>query len=143
VGPDLDTSATKPPGFFAWVSYSGAGGLNGASPSIFKTGDIKHVADRILFAEENDPRNENEGSWDQTWQPELEDSTACWHVHSSTFSYTDGHVDSHRWLDPINITYALSMNPGKYSGAATNPNRSNCPHDLAFVFDDFAGPTNP
>jgi len=143
-GPDIETGATSPPGYFAWVSYSGAGGLNGANGSILlKLSDIKHVSSRFVFAEENDPRNENEGSWDEGWQPELEDSTACWHIRSSTFSFTDGHVESHQWLDPVNIAYALNMNPNKYSGGGADPSLSTCPHDLRFVFGGFATTANP
>jgi prepilin-type N-terminal cleavage/methylation domain-containing protein len=143
-GPDIETGATSPPGYFAWVSYSGAGGLNGASPSLLlKLSDIKHVSSRFVFAEENDPRTENEGSWDQDWEPDLEDSTACWHIRSSTFSFTDGHVENHQWRDPVNINYALSMNPNKYFGAVPDPSLATCPHDLRFLFDDYASGANP
>jgi prepilin-type N-terminal cleavage/methylation domain-containing protein len=56
VGPTIDTGATSPPGYFAWVSYSGAGGLNGANGSILtKLSDIVHVSDRFVFAEANLP----------------------------------------------------------------------------------------
>jgi prepilin-type N-terminal cleavage/methylation domain-containing protein len=144
VGPDIETGASSPPGYFAWVSYSGAGGLNGANGSILtKMSEIIHASSRFVFAEENDPRTENEGSWDQGWQPDLEDSTACWHIRSSTFSYTDGHVESHQWLDRVNITYALSMNPNKYFGAVPDPSLTTCPHDLRYLFNDFATAANP
>ena len=99
---------------------------------------------RFVFVEENDPRGENVGSWDQTLQPTLEDSTACWHVRNSTFSYADGHVETHRWIDPVNITYALSMDPNKYyGGGPPTPTLTTCPHDLQYVFDDFATEDNP
>lgn len=143
-GPDIKTEATRPPGYFAWVSYSGAGGLNGASGTpLLRLGDIRHPSDRFVFVEENDPRTENVGSWDQTRQPSLEDSTACWHGHNSTFSFADGHLESHRWLDQANITYALSMDPNKYFGAVPDPSLTTCPHDLQYVFQDFATPPNP
>ena len=103
---------------FAYRSYSGCGGVN----DFQKTTSIKHPADRYLWVEENDPRGmtvngkrlgENLGSWvfdgdptppdflDVTWY----DAPAAFHIASGTFSFVDGHVESHRWLD--NATLAL------------------------------------
>jgi prepilin-type N-terminal cleavage/methylation domain-containing protein/prepilin-type processing-associated H-X9-DG protein len=144
VGPNIYTYGTTTPGYFAWGSYSGAGGLNGADGnSLFKLKDIRHSSARLVFAEENDPRGENEGSWDQTWQPDEEDSGASWHGNNSTFCFSDGHVESHHWIDPIFITYAKSLNPNKYGGAVTDPSLYNSPHDVSYIFTAYATTLNP
>jgi prepilin-type N-terminal cleavage/methylation domain-containing protein/prepilin-type processing-associated H-X9-DG protein len=156
VGPDLDTGATKAPGYFAYGSYSGCGCLNGsdtgtatAPKELYKTSSIRHPSGRFVWVEENDPRNENEGSWDQsniTAPPSftssiLEDSTAAWHGKNSTFGWADGHAESHRWLDSINIAYAMNMDPNKYSGA--NVSILNSPHDMIFIAMGYATAKNP
>jgi prepilin-type N-terminal cleavage/methylation domain-containing protein/prepilin-type processing-associated H-X9-DG protein len=144
VGPNIYTYAGTAPGYFAWGSYSGGGGLNGADASpLFKLKDIRHSSGRLVFVEENDPRGENEGSWDQNWQPDEEDSGASWHGNDSTFSFSDGHVESHHWVDPYFIAYAKSLDPNKYSGSITDPNISNSPHDVRYIFTAYANALNP
>jgi len=154
VGPNIYTYATTAPGYFAWGSYSGAGGLNGGYGScLMKASAIFHPSARYLFVEENDPRGENVGSWDQTtltsppgWAGSVEeDSTAAWHINSSTFSWADGHVESHRWHDGAMIAYALSMNPQKYPqlGGGPAPTMATCPNDLAYIANAYASPQNP
>jgi prepilin-type N-terminal cleavage/methylation domain-containing protein/prepilin-type processing-associated H-X9-DG protein len=151
VGANMDSSPSAPPGYFAWVSYSGAGGLNGQSGlSLFKVHDIMHPSGRFVFVEENDPRGENEGSWEQdsfteppTWAGSVEeDSTAAWHLQNSTFSWADGHVETHRWVDPKMITYALSMDPNKY-GEGIAPTLANCPQDMRYIINGYASTLNP
>jgi prepilin-type N-terminal cleavage/methylation domain-containing protein/prepilin-type processing-associated H-X9-DG protein len=147
---NIDVDASAPPGAFAWGSYSGAGGLNGATGTIFKMHDIQHPSARYVFVEENDPRGENVGSWDQssfvnppTWTGDVEeDSTAAWHLLNSTFCWADGHVETHRWLDPPMIAYALSMDPNKY-GSGLNPNLVTCPHDMRYIIEGYASSYNP
>jgi prepilin-type processing-associated H-X9-DG protein len=150
-GATIYTYASTPPGYFAWGSYSGAGGLNGQSSlSLFKLKDILHPSARFVFVEENDPRGENEGSWEQdslttppSWTgSEEEDSTAAWHLQNSTFSWADGHVETHRWLDVAMITYALSMDPGKYYSSLT-PTMASCPQDLPYIANGYATTHNP
>jgi prepilin-type N-terminal cleavage/methylation domain-containing protein len=149
VGPTFDSTPSAPPGYFAWVSYSGAGGLNGQSSlSLFKMHDIQHPSARFVFVEENDPRGENEGSWEQdgltsppSWAGSTEeDSTAAWHEQNSTFSSADGHVETHRWVDPKMIAFALNMNPNKYSD---EPTLAQCPHDMLYIANGYATTENP
>jgi len=151
VGPDMDSAPTAPPGYFAWVSYSGAGALNGQSGlSLFKLNNIIHPSGRFVFVEENDPRGEDEGSWEQdsfttppTWAGSVEeDSAAAWHLENSTFSWADGHVETHRWLDLIFIKYALSMDPNKYF-EGTSPSLAGCPQDVRYIIDGYASTLNP
>jgi prepilin-type N-terminal cleavage/methylation domain-containing protein len=151
VGANMDSSPSAPPGYFAWVSYAGAGGLNGQSSlSLFKLNDIVHPSGRFVFVEENDPRGENEGSWEQdslteppTWAGSSEeDSAAAWHLHNSTFSWADGHAEIHPWHDPQFIAYALSMDPNKYGGPLT-PRMANSPQDMLYIANGYASTQNP
>jgi len=151
VGPSFDASPNVAPGYFAWISYSGNGGLNGQSDlSLFKMGDLKHPSARFVFVEENDPRGENEGSWQQdsfteppTWAGSVEeDSTAAWHIQNSTFSWGDGHAETHRWVDVKMITYALSMNPNKY-GMGIAPTLADAPNDMRYIINGYASKVNP
>ena len=151
---NLTTAATAPPGYFAYTSYSGVGSLNGGNPQYYKLSTIPHPSDRYIWVEENDPRTESLSSWDQTsfTSPptfagsQLEDSTACWHGQDSSFAWVDGHATDHRWLDSVNITYALSMNPSKYpqtGGAVPVPTMANSPHDMLFLVQGWASQVNP
>jgi prepilin-type N-terminal cleavage/methylation domain-containing protein len=63
---NLKTWATAPPGYFAYTSYSGSGSLNGGAVQYYKMSAVPHPSDRYIWVEENDPRNEAVGSWDQT-----------------------------------------------------------------------------
>jgi prepilin-type N-terminal cleavage/methylation domain-containing protein len=149
VGPSFTSGASTAPGYFVWGSYSGAGGLNGQSSiALFKMHDIMHPSGRFVFLEENDPCQENEGSWEQdglttppNWTGSTEeDSTAAWHEQNSTFSSADGHAETHRWVDPKMITFALSMNPNKYSD---EPTLAQCPHDMLYIANGYATTENP
>jgi prepilin-type N-terminal cleavage/methylation domain-containing protein/prepilin-type processing-associated H-X9-DG protein len=149
--PAVAGSPTAPPGNFAYGSYSGAGGLNGVvygpNTPIKKQSELLNASGRFLWVEENDPRGENQSSWvmnnpgpPPTAATSFEDSVASWHGGTSTFSWADGHAESHTWFDAATIAYALSNNPGKYS---SNPTLAQCPHDLVFVANGYATQQNP
>ena len=141
-----------PPGTFAYGSYSGADGMNGlpwsASDTILKRQSaIIHPTDRYLWVEENDPRGENESSWVMATgtRPGFSgaafvDSVASWHGKSSTFSWADGHAESHRWIDALTIKYALNMDPGK---TGSPPTITQCPDDVSFLDTDYVCQENP
>ena len=117
---------------YAFCSYSGITGLNGQiwnnDPTrpelLYKSTDLLHPSDKIVFVEENDPRGQNEGTWVMnvsgsaatSWSgTTILDSPAAFHGTSSTFSWADGHAYSRRWLDATTVAYAASMNTAKYS----------------------------
>jgi prepilin-type processing-associated H-X9-DG protein len=144
--------APAPPGTYAYGSYSGAGGMNGVvyapDMAIKKQSALQHPSGRYLWVEENDPRGENFSSWvmNPGTPPTYTgaafiDSVASWHGQSSTFSWADGHVESHRWLDGATSAYALSMDPNKYFGSP--PTITQCPRDLVFLADGYATQRNP
>jgi prepilin-type N-terminal cleavage/methylation domain-containing protein/prepilin-type processing-associated H-X9-DG protein len=147
----ISGAATVPPGNFAYGSYSGAGGLNGVvyapNTPLKKQSDLLHGDQRYLWIEENDPRGENQSSWvmnnpgpPPSASTSFEDSVASWHGGTSTFSWADGHAESHKWFDGATIAYALSNNPGKYG---SNPTLAQCPNDLVFVANGYATGQNP
>jgi prepilin-type N-terminal cleavage/methylation domain-containing protein len=132
-----DTRSKRDP--YSYCSYSGVGGLNGATNKnycLFKRTDIRHPSDRAVFVEENDPRTisvsiftfgENLGPWEMIhsgWmvtdspQPpgniQFWDSPASYHIVDSTFSFVDGHATGHRWINGNTIAYANSMDINKF-----------------------------
>jgi len=149
--PVVPSPATVSPGNFAYGSYSGAAGFNGAiySPDlpVKKQSAVIHATDRFLWVEENDPRQENLSSW--AMYPgtppgfstaAFSDSVASWHGKNSTFSWADGHAESHHWIDPLTIKYALDNNPQKFSSA---PTATQCPNDLYFLASHYVSQANP
>ena len=68
------------------------------------------------------------------------DGPDSWHGSTSTFNWADGHAESHKWLDARTVSFALDMNPGKFSYA---PTITDCPRDLAFVANGYASMLNP
>lgn len=121
---------------FAYGSVAGVTGLNGqtwnAHPQngefILKRTQLIHPSEKLLFVEENDPRDENWGTWvmavngtaANNWSgSSLVDSPAVFHVTASSFSWTDGHASSRKWLDGATIAYAANMSPTKYNNIPT------------------------
>jgi prepilin-type N-terminal cleavage/methylation domain-containing protein len=121
-------------GITAYDSYSGVVGLCGGnnpagsgSPNsvavanatpIMRVSGLLHPSDRFLWAEEDDIREDNINSWEQNvganpygngahWV----DCPAVYHLTTSTFSFGDGHAESHRWLDPKTRDLATAGNP--------------------------------
>lgn len=145
-------SPTSAPGNYAYGSYAASGGLNGVvyapDVAIKKQASLLHPSERYLWIEENDPRGENQSSWvlkpgtppDYTTAAFI-DSVAAWHGKTSTFSWADGHAESHRWVDDATIKYALSMDPNKYY--STPPSFAQSPRDLYFLAKGFATQQNP
>src|SRR2546423_2680033 len=136
---------------FAYGSVAGATGLNGqtwddhpkAGEFILKRTALMHPSEKLLFIEENDPRAENWGTWvmavhgtaANNWAGSaLVDSPAVFHVASSSFSWTDGHASSRKWLDGATIAYAASMNPGKYGSM---PTAAATARDVAFLIQAY------
>lgn len=148
-----DLRANSPVATFTWGSYSGAAGLNGSpyptNTPITTQAGILHASERYLWLEENDPRGgENKSSWviNNPGPPpgtttSFEDSVANWHGGTSTFSWADGHAESHKWLDAATLTYASSMDPNKYFNP--RPTFSQCPRDLTFLANGYATQQNP
>jgi prepilin-type N-terminal cleavage/methylation domain-containing protein len=136
---------------FAYGSVAGVTGLNGQTwddhpqqgEFILKRTALVHPAERLLFVEENDPRAENWGTWvmavhgtaANNWAgTSFVDSPAVFHVAASSFSWTDGHATSRKWLDGATVAYAASMSPNKYSSI---PSAAATARDMAFLIKGY------
>ena len=148
-------------GPYCWDSYSGAAFLNGEGRVNIPTYNlttrtqIKHPAERFVWAEGADMRGENVGSWcmnnygtaaanytDTAWG----DSPAAFHVTSACFNFADGHAESHRWLVGSTIDYASDTSTSKDSGSGSSQSRANNdPNktDLQWVRIHYPGLQNP
>jgi prepilin-type N-terminal cleavage/methylation domain-containing protein len=144
-------------GGFAYGSVAGVTGLNGQTWNdhpqtgefILKRAAILHPSERMLFVEENDPRAENWGTWvmavhgvaANNWiGSSFVDSPAVFHIASSSFSWTDGHASSRKWLDGATITYAASMDPAKYGNI---PGANVTARDVDFLIKGYPFAGNP
>jgi prepilin-type N-terminal cleavage/methylation domain-containing protein/prepilin-type processing-associated H-X9-DG protein len=134
-------------------SYSGVEGLNGggyvagtgnptkadgATPILTASG-LKHPVDRFLWVEENDNRGDNLGSWEMNWDPTAPkwvDCPAVYHITATTFSFADGHVESHRWLNADTIKYAALGDHTQMSPLATSV-------DTIYMAQHYACAENP
>ena len=137
---------------FAYCSLSGVTGLNGqawlnhptTTEILTKRNQLRRPVDKFLFVEENDPRQENWGTWvmqvngtaANNWAgSQLVDSPAVFHVTASTFSWADGHASSRRWLSGATRSYAGSMDPAKYNAA---PSAAATQQDVDFLVSGYA-----
>lgn len=159
-------------GHFCWDSYSGAGGFVGGDSSldnhlgkIKKDSQLMHASDRFLWVEECGSQSpagqaylENQHAWDMHpgdpsgppspfFTASWVDSPAAFHGANSTFSFADGHAESHKWLNKLVIDFANSLSPSKYynigggasPGALANADKV----DLYYVASHFATDINP
>ena len=133
---------------YTYVSLSGIGTLNGEVSEILKISMLSSVSERFIWAEENDPRGENVGSWimaqgnpAQDFKgAQLVDSTAIFHGDASTFNYADGHADTKKWVDPVMKAYSASMDPNKVGSA---PNDTRAPNDVRWLARRYPSKINP
>ena len=139
---------------FRWDSYSGAGGLNGeASPKLLKRTQVRHPSERFMWVEGADCRNFNKGSWLMTpGTPALGfsdaifgDSPAAFHGGTTaSFSWVDGHVEMHRWLDGTTIAYALCQKKNKDSNSSEKTAAQHAGNvDAIWAGSHYPTPDNP
>jgi len=133
---------------YTYVSLSGVGTLNGEVPELFKATSIVNPTSRFVWAEENDPRGENVGSWIMAQGnpangftgASLVDSTANFHGNASTFNFADGHAESKKWVDAALIKYSSSMDQNKFS---STPNDRTAPNDVKWLAQRYPSRINP
>ncbi len=124
-------------GLWAWVSYSKANPMNGggwqgstanggSQPYFTKIDEIPDPAMSMVFVEEQDPRNENLGTWVINVPTGWVDPFAVAHGNDSSFSFADGHSENHKWIDKGTLKAARDSANGTSSfywqgGNANNP----------------------
>jgi len=122
---------------WAWVSYSKANPMNGggwqgstatagSQPYFTSVNEIPDPAMSMVFVEEQDPRNENLGTWVINVPYGWVDPFAVAHGTDSSFSFADGHAENHKWTDPKTVKAAQDSSKGQSSfywqgGDAKNP----------------------
>jgi prepilin-type N-terminal cleavage/methylation domain-containing protein/prepilin-type processing-associated H-X9-DG protein len=123
---------------WAYVSYSKANGMNGGSWNaqvpFTKTPQIKIPTKSFVFIEEADPRGFNQGTWvmdEFGWV----DPFAIFHGTVSTFSFADGHVESHKWRNKDVIKAATDAANGQSSFYWPGGNKSN--PDFVWTWDNY------
>ena len=111
---------------WAWVSYSKANPMNGggwqqssatggSQPYFTKMTEIRNTAMSMVFVEEQDPRNENLGTWVINVPTGWVDPFAVAHGNDSSFSFADGHAENHTWKDAATLKAARDSAQGKSS----------------------------
>ena len=123
---------------WAYATYSKADGMNGGGwhgqKPYKKFGSVNSPTLAMVFIEEADPRGYNNGTWvmDPTgWV----DPFAIFHGTVSSFSFADGHAESHKWTDPQTIKAATDSANGKssfYWPGGTKNNR-----DFVWAWDHY------
>ena len=136
----------------AYDSYSGMTGLNGgtyvaatgnnsavfdtATPITKATG-LNNASQRFLWAEENDNRGDNINSWAMDIAtPDWVDAPAVYHGTTSTFSFADGHSESHNWKNAETRAMAKA---GTQHMTPVAPNLQ----DITYVKNGFPCKENP
>jgi prepilin-type N-terminal cleavage/methylation domain-containing protein/prepilin-type processing-associated H-X9-DG protein len=102
---------------WAYDSYALTENVSGASTtsSFQKLSDIHRTSDCMVFAEQEDTRGYDEGTFNGSvsgspaTKYNYEDVFAIFHGNVGTFSFADGHAEGHRWMD-VDI-----INAGKIS----------------------------
>lgn len=134
---------------YTYSSISPIGTLNGETPELYKTSDMRRLSEKFLWVEENDPRGENVGSWIMNqngteangWTGStFIDSPAAFHGTSSSFNWADGHASMRKWMDSATVKYAQSMNQSKYS---SSPSAAQVKNDAPWCAKGYASKKNP
>jgi len=116
-------SVNRAPGYgWAYDSYSKTqnyGGdptviTSGASvPSYYvKVSQISMASMTFAMIEDCDYRGYNVGTWMCEWNIDTDrqhwdDAIAMYHINVNTFAFADGHVEIHKWMDPIIVKAGL------------------------------------
>jgi prepilin-type N-terminal cleavage/methylation domain-containing protein len=114
---------------WAYATYSRVDGMNGDGWSgqkpYKKFSAVRQPDMAAVFLEEADPRGYNNGYWVMQKSGWV-DPFAIFHGTVSTFSFSDGHVESHKWTDGQTIKAARDSANGQSSfywpgGTKNNP----------------------
>ena len=97
---------------WAFDSYSKANGMNGSpdwepgaeTAPLKKIAQIPDPSRMFVFVEEADPRTWNRGTWVLDIKPDnWVDPIAIYHNIASSFGFSDGHAEVHKWIEQETI----------------------------------------
>ncbi len=112
---------------WAYDSYSKAESMHGIEGNktlahapdchpLIRLANVPENARAVVFLEESDPRNYNNGSWEYNPEDHANpwiDPFATFHNHASTLSFADAHVEEHKWLEPNTLAAAEAAENGQ------------------------------
>ena len=124
---------------WAYASYSKTDGMNGygwngAGCDFTKITQLKLPSVSAVFIEEADPRGHNVGTWVMNSDGWV-DPFAIFHGAVSTFSFADGHAESHKWLNSDTSKAATDASNGIGSFYWSGGNSRN--PDFAWMWDKY------
>jgi len=145
---------------WAYDSYAVTDNASGANPShgthYIRLSQIRNVSDCICMVEQSDSRGYNNGTFG-VYTPGVTADTfpywdlfATYHGNVGTFCMADGHVEAHKWMDPIIIKVGLlALQPNatddNYQSADSGlgvPQVSGTP-DSGYLCRHYKCPSNP
>jgi prepilin-type N-terminal cleavage/methylation domain-containing protein/prepilin-type processing-associated H-X9-DG protein len=138
---DIRTKSLRPGAGWAYDSYSKSEGMAGGGwtnvKPYKKANEVDFPTLAFVFLEEADPRNYNNGTWvlDPMPSPGWVDGFAIFHGDVSTFGFLDGHVESHRWVEPTTIKAAKEFVKGIHSFYWSGGNKNN--RDFVWMYEHF------
>jgi hypothetical protein len=137
---DLRTKRLKPGRGWAYDSYSKSDGMNGGMwtgiEPFKKHSAISEPSMALVFIEEADPRDYNNGTWVLDVQPPgWVDPFAVFHGDVSELAFADGHAESHKWLEASTVKAATDSANGKQSFYWQGGNVKN--RDFRWVYERF------
>jgi type II secretory pathway pseudopilin PulG len=135
---------TYPTVGWAYDSYSKTENVGGegtkGNPVYTKSSYIHRPSNCFALLEDADCRGYNVGTWILTWTGTTsftwDDPVAMYHGNVNTECFADGHVESHKWTDPLMIAGAKSADAGLtfiFTGPTSGP-------DYQYVFNSFLFP---
>jgi prepilin-type N-terminal cleavage/methylation domain-containing protein len=156
---NLPVVLSQTPVKWAYDSYSktdNVGGENKNGPSYVKLSQIRRPSDTFAFLEDADSRGYNVGTFVVLVQVasstiSFQDPFAMYHGNVTTICFSDGHAESHKWLNPYLVLYGKQASLGTYTWNGydmSTPTLPNLPSTLAdpdvnYIYNHFLFPANP
>ncbi len=121
---------------FSKCETMAGGGWDAAVKIYTKDSQITTPANAFVFLEEADSRSYNNGTWVLNVSPPgWVDTFTIFHGFTTTFSFADGHVENHKWLENSTIKAARDSANGIDSFYWAGGNKSN--RDFRWVYDHY------
>ncbi len=117
----------------------------GIGKSYVKFTEVKSTSQTFVFVEDCDNRGYNNGSWAVNWNLAAGsftwvDAPAIYHGNVGTFSFADGHVEAHKWLNGDIIAYGKGVAAGTTTPSSSHPSFPTSGVDYQFIHDGYRFP---
>jgi prepilin-type N-terminal cleavage/methylation domain-containing protein/prepilin-type processing-associated H-X9-DG protein len=142
-------SYSKPNNVAGDTANNGWGQGTGAGAFYTKLSQISDSASTFAFVEDVDSSGYNQGTWVVNWVLGTskfghtqaftwKDPMPMYHGNVSTYGFTDGHAESHKWLDGNIISYGKSVAAG--AGTGNNPPPPTAGPDYEYIYQGYRFP---